>query len=110
MVSLVAIEEALQKALGQKVDCQEEGPALAVCAKEEAGEKTKIFVFTCFDTSLEEVNRTLKEAGFSNLVKVYKVEKVSEIPLMGSGKINYRALESQLPALIDHNHELSKVS
>ena len=74
-------------------------PILAVCAKEEAGEKTKIFVFSLFPATLEEINRSLKEAGFSNLVKVYKVQQLAEIPLMGSGKINYRALENQLPDL-----------
>lgn len=100
MVSLAAIEDALHKTVGQKyLAHQEEGPTLAVCAKEEAGEKTKIFVFTRFNTSLDEVNRSLREAGFSNLVKVYKVQQLAEIPIMGTGKINYRALETQLAAL-----------
>ena len=101
MISLAAIEDALQKTVGQKAELEEEGPILAVCAKEEAGEKTKIVVFTRFMTSVEEVNRSLKEAGFSNLVKVYRVQQLTEIPLMGSGKVNYRALDAQLPALID---------
>ncbi len=100
MISLAAIEDALQKTIGQRSGMHEEGPILAVCAKEEPGEKTKIFVFSRFSATLEEVNRSLKEAGFSNLVKVYKVQQLAEIPLMGSGKINYRALENQLP---DHN-------
>jgi long-chain-fatty-acid--[acyl-carrier-protein] ligase len=103
MISLASIEDALQKALGQKA-VQEEGPTLAVCAKEEAGEKTKIIVFTLFATTIEELNRILKDAGFSNLVKIYKVQQVTEIPLMGTGKINYRLLEAQIPALIDQNH------
>lgn len=97
MISLAAIEEALQKTIGkQKVENGEENN-LAVCAKEEAGEKTKIFVFTTLSFSPEEANRSLKEAGFSNLVKVYQVKQLDEIPLMGSGKINYRALEGQIP-------------
>lgn len=99
MVSLAALEEALLKTVGKKADVQE-GPLLAVCAKEEAGEKTKIVVFTRFPTTLEEVNRALKESGFSNLIKVFKVQQLDEIPLMGSGKTNYRALEAQLPALL----------
>ena len=60
MVSLAGIEDALQKTIGQKVAVAEEGATLAVCAKEEAGEKTKIFVFTSFPTSIEEVNRSLE--------------------------------------------------
>lgn len=105
MVSLAAIEEALQKTVGKKAAIAEEGPILAVCAKEEAGEKTKIIVFTRFSTSIEEVNRSLKESGFSNLVKIYKVQQLEEIPLMGSGKIHYRSLEAQIPALLNHQQE-----
>lgn len=100
MVSLAAIEDALQKTVGKAFATSEEGPILAVCAKEEAGERTKIIVFTRFPTSTDEVNRSLKEAGFSNLVKAHKVHQLSEIPLMGSGKINYRALDAQVPTLL----------
>jgi len=99
MVSLGAIEEALQKRVGQKGNIKE-GPSLAVCAREEPGEKTKIFVFTRFPTSLEELNRSLREAGFSSLVKVYQVQQLADIPLMGSGKIHYRVLEGQIPLLL----------
>lgn len=94
MISLASLEDALQQSASKKEIKVEEGPILAVCAKEEAGERTKIFVFTRFPMTIEEVNRTLKEAGFSNLVKAFKVQELAEIPLMGSGKINYRALEA----------------
>ena len=100
MISLASLEDALLKTVGQKAPAIE-GPILAICAKEEAGEKAKIFVFTRFDATLEEVNRALKESGFSNLVKVFKVQPIDEIPLMGTGKTNYRALEAQIPALIE---------
>lgn len=100
MISLSAIEEALLRTVSQKA-VVDDGPILAICAKEEAGEKTKIVLFTRFETNLEEVNRALKEAGFSNLVKIFKVQQLDEIPLMGSGKTNYRALESQLPTLLN---------
>lgn len=96
MISLAALEDALQKSASKKAINGEEGPILAVCAKEEAGERTKIFVFTRFSTTIEEVNRTFKEAGFSNLVKAFRVQELPEIPLMGTGKINYRALEGQI--------------
>lgn len=105
MVSLAAIEDALHRTLGEKkceIPAEEHGPALAVCAKEEAGEKTKIFVFTRFSSSIDELNKSLKEAGFSNLIKVYKVHQLPEIPLMGTGKINYRALETKLSALLEN--------
>lgn len=110
MISLAAIEDALQKTFGQKVKPQEEGPILAVCAKEEAGEKTKIIVFTLFPATIEEANRALKEAGFSNLVKIFMVQQLDKIPLMGTGKVNYRALEAQMPDLINHHSELCKAT
>ena len=100
MVSLAAIEDALRQALQSRAkDLDGDGPPLAICAREEAGEKTRLFLFTVFDSSIEEANRTLREAGFSNLLKVSQVRRVSEIPVMGTGKTNYRALEANLPSL-----------
>lgn len=99
MVSLTAIEEALLEKIKRETGQVEDGPILAICAKEEAGEKPKIFLFTRVPISTEEANKGLREAGFSNLVKISKVKYLPEIPLMGSGKVNYRLLEGQLPAL-----------
>ena len=59
------------------------------------GEKPRITLFTNFNTNSEDVNKTLKEAGISNLVKVSSVIILEEIPIMGTGKINYRVLENQ---------------
>lgn len=111
MVSLAAIEEALQGTIGfaQVGQDQDHGPALAVCAKEEPGERPKIFLFTRFPTSVEEANKFLKEAGFSNLVKIFKVQQLPEIPLMGTGKVNYRALlERQTGIVAQEQKGLSK--
>ena len=96
MVSLSAVEDALQKKAAEKSIVVSQGPILAVCAVEEAGERAKIYVFTCFDSSTEELNRWLKESGFSNLVRIFQVEHIEEIPLMGSGKIFYRLLEQRI--------------
>lgn len=111
MISLAAIEEALHHQLVPNVQMEtdEEGPILAICAKEEAGEKPKIFLFTRFRTSIEEANKSLREAGFSNLVKIFKVQQLAEIPVMGTGKINYRALEAQLSTLNNSNNHQQEV-
>lgn len=94
MVSLGAIEEALLHiALHKNWKVETEGPSVAVSAKEIPGEKPKIYLFTRFETTVDEVNKLLKESGFSNIVKISSVTKLEEIPLMGSGKINYRGLE-----------------
>lgn len=95
MISLAAIEEALlQMAPKKGWQLEEEAPSLAVCAKEIAGDKPKIYLFTRFKTDVDEVNQTLKEAGFTNLVKVTSVHVLEEIPLMGSGKVHYRELDA----------------
>lgn len=95
MVSLAGIEEALMQAAlkNRWITAQEEGPSVAITAKEEAGEKTLIFLFSRFDTTVDDINKALREAGFSNLTKISGVTKLPELPLTGTGKINYRKLE-----------------
>jgi long-chain-fatty-acid--[acyl-carrier-protein] ligase len=96
MVSLASIEDALlQMASKNGWPTSQEGPALAICAKEIPGEKSKIFLFSRFAVSIEEVNKSLKDSGFSNLVKISSVTHLPEIPIMGTGKINYRLLEGE---------------
>jgi long-chain-fatty-acid--[acyl-carrier-protein] ligase len=96
MVSLAAIEEALLEFAPKKGwHIEEEGPSVAVCAKEIPGEKPKIFVFGKFQTNVDDINKTLKEAGFANIVKVTDYVKLDEIPIMGTGKVSYRELESR---------------
>lgn len=96
MISLAAIETALKNFIIQS-NPEKNSPSLAICAKEEPGEKTKIFLFTTESMTLEEVNQQLKKSGFSNLVKIYKIHELEEIPLMGSGKVNYRLIETTYP-------------
>ncbi len=96
MVSLLSIESALLQAapkMGWQI--KEEGATLAVIAKELAGDKPVIIPVTTFEVSVEDVNTALKNEGLSNLVKVSKVIKLDEIPIMGTGKVNYRVLEEK---------------
>lgn len=99
MISLASIEEALfEHAVKHKLQLAPEGPSVAVAAKEQEGEKTKFYVFSVFKISVDEANAALKAAGFTNLVKVATVHQIPEMPLLGTGKINYRALESEFLA------------
>lgn len=96
MISLSAIEDALlQLAKSKGWPVFQEGPSLAICAKEMDGEKPKILLFTKFPISLDEVNKAMRDAGFSNLVKISATQQIDEIPLMGTGKVNYRLLEQR---------------
>ncbi len=96
MVSLSAIEEILLQQQQKKHGIIEEGVTLAVCARELPGEKTRLFAFTKLPMQLEEANEALRLAGFSNLVKISTIIQVEEIPLMGTGKTNYRDLDEQV--------------
>jgi acyl carrier protein len=95
MVSLASIEEVLaHEALKKRWTSVEEGPSLAILAKEDEGQRSKIFLFSRFSIDLDTVNKTLRDSGFSNIVKVSQIFSVADIPIMGTGKINYRELES----------------
>ena len=68
MISLASIEEALfEDAVKRKLSIPVEGPALAVSAKEQEGQKPRFYVFTTLPITVEEANTALKAAGFTNL-------------------------------------------
>lgn len=95
MISLGALEDALVEAAPKKGwKLVEEGPSIAVSGKDMPDGKPKIAVFSLFPLDVDDVNKTLRESGFSNLVKVTFAQQVEEMPLMGTGKINYRKLEA----------------
>lgn len=87
MISLGAIEQALLTELHVTSDL----PSLAVCASEK-GDKSQLILFTTLSLTKEEVNEILRKAGFSRLVKITTVQKIEEIPIMGTGKTDYRKL------------------
>ena len=93
MISLSAIESALEKQIAPQLS-SEEGPPLAVIAEEIPGERPKVSLVTTFDTDLDSVNLALRNEGFSNIVRVSEYIKIDEIPLLGTGKVCYRALKS----------------
>lgn len=96
MISLASIEEVLQNSFQDREGHLSNGsPSLAIFAKEKSGDKPKIVLFCCSPTKIEDVNGALKKAGFSNLVRISSIIQLAELPLMGSGKVNYRALETE---------------
>ena len=97
MVSLTAIEETLQHMGPQKGwQLDPELPSLAACAVESEGKKSEIHLFTIFDTTVDVANQILRESGMSNIIKIRSVKKVHFIPLLGTGKIDYRRLSAKL--------------
>lgn len=93
MISLGGIEEIILKALsGRKIDFGEGAP-IALCSTERQGGKTELVLFTTLDLDKTDINIILKDAGCSRLIKINEIQKIDEIPLMGTGKIDYRFLQ-----------------
>lgn len=100
LISLGGIETALLEAAAQYGwPLAEEGPSLAVIADEEQPDKPRLILFACFSVALEEVNGALRKLGFSNLVRIHEVHTLATLPVMGTGKIHYRELQSKVQGL-----------
>jgi len=91
MVSLPALEAPL----AEKFPADEEGPKVAVEGIEQDGGRC-IVLFTTEEITLREANGCLKEAGFHGIMRLDDVRQVEEIPVLGTGKTNYRELRTWL--------------
>jgi long-chain-fatty-acid--[acyl-carrier-protein] ligase len=91
MVSLPAIEAVLQSHFVSEDD---EGPVLAVEAADD--ESPELVLFTILDIDREAANQKIRGAGLSGLHSIRRVIKLDEMPLLGTGKTNYRALKQML--------------
>lgn len=92
MVSLPAIESALQPRFPASED--DEGPVMAVEAMGEA-DAPEIVLFTTREVAREAVNLWLREAGLSPLYHIRRVIVVDKIPVLGTGKTDYRNLKER---------------
>lgn len=95
MIGLGGIEDKLIEVAHHKqwLTGEKEGAGLAISMREIEAEKPQLVLFTTFSVSKEEVNTILKEEGFGKIVKVSEVRMISQIPLTGTGKKNYRLLD-----------------
>lgn len=106
MVSLASLEDAIvQAGVKHGWPANVDGPPVAVCAKEVNGDKPKLYVFSVHDMSVDEVNKILKDAGFANIIRISGVMHLMAIPVMGSGKTNYRVLETDFISKIEEKKE-----
>ncbi len=96
MISLPQIEELLQSALKDRPDLPEDGkPFIAVEVRpgsEDAGQ-AEIIAFTPLALTVQEINHILRTAGLSPIHAVRRVVRV-DIPLLGTGKTDYRSLQA----------------
>jgi long-chain-fatty-acid--[acyl-carrier-protein] ligase len=93
MVSLTAVEEALQK----HTPSYDDAPSIAVLARGTEGDgRPTLTLFTSTQTTAESANKVLRDSGFPHLVAISQVIKLKDLPLLGSGKTDYQALKGML--------------
>ncbi len=92
MVSLPAIEESLRIKLSTP---DQDKPTLAIEATEDENH-AEIVLFTTMDIDRVRVNEIIRDAGLSAIHNVRRICKIDEIPLLGTGKIDYRSLKKLL--------------
>ncbi len=94
MISLPAIEQALEAHYPTGDE-----PVLAVAATDDE-EHPELVLLTTLDTSRQEANQAIRDAGLSPLHNIRLVKKTGQIPLLGTGKTDYTtiaALVNQKP-------------
>jgi acyl-CoA synthetase (AMP-forming)/AMP-acid ligase II/1-acyl-sn-glycerol-3-phosphate acyltransferase/acyl carrier protein len=91
MISLPALEEPFTK-LYPPTDT---GPRVAVEGMERDG--GRLVVLFCTETiTLKEANALLQKEGFRGVMRLDEVRKVDEIPILGTGKTDYKLLRTRL--------------
>lgn len=94
MISMPFIEKVLEEEYGVEGE-----HVLAV----EGCDRAKDPVVTLFSTKdlvLADVNKYLRSKGVASIARIRNIEKVDEIPMLGSGKTNYRELKERVQSLL----------
>ncbi len=92
MVSLPAIESVLEKYFATESD---EGPVLAIEANEEK-DRPVLILFTTKKIDRQTANSYIRKEGLSGLHNIQKVVQIKEMPVLSTGKVNYRELKKLL--------------
>jgi long-chain-fatty-acid--[acyl-carrier-protein] ligase len=91
MISLPALEEPL----AAKYPPGDKGPQVAVEGIETPTGR-KIVLFTTADIALADANALLTAAGFRGIMRLDEVRKIETIPVLGTGKTDYKILRAQI--------------
>ncbi len=92
MISLPAIEEALQQHFPGKDDGT---PAMAVESTPNE-DHPELVLFATFPAERREINQWIRQAGLSALHNIRQLIHLEEIPVLGTGKTDYRKLKAAL--------------
>jgi acyl-CoA synthetase (AMP-forming)/AMP-acid ligase II/1-acyl-sn-glycerol-3-phosphate acyltransferase/acyl carrier protein len=88
MISLPAVEEPLAK----RYPATDKGPRVAVEGAELPGGKARLVLFTTEEVDVDEANRLLRQEGMDGLWQLNEVRRVKAIPVLGTGKTDYKVL------------------
>lgn len=92
MISMPALEEVLAPYFTSD---QDEGPQIAIEASTDSAHP-EIILFSVKQTDRDTVNAYLKKAGFSPITYIRKIVSIPAIPILGTGKTDYRSLKALL--------------
>lgn len=95
MISLPALESPFQT----KFPPSEDGPRAAVEGIETERGGRFVVLFTTEKLNLAEANQLLSVNGFRGVMRLDEVNQVDSIPLLGSGKVDYKLLRRQVEEL-----------
>jgi long-chain-fatty-acid--[acyl-carrier-protein] ligase len=91
MISLGAVEEALQK----RLPSPDGAPSVALLAQGAEGDgRPRLIAFVAGDLSLDRANACLRESGFPHIVHIAEVRQLKTLPVLGSGKTDYQGLKA----------------
>jgi long-chain-fatty-acid--[acyl-carrier-protein] ligase len=93
MISLPALEEPFARLYPP----MEQGPRVAVEGVEADGER-RIVLFTTEPITLKDANALLQKEGYHGVMRLDEVRLVEKIPVLGTGKTDYRRLREMLAA------------
>ncbi|MBI4580465.1 MAG: AMP-binding protein [Planctomycetes bacterium] len=93
MISLPAVEAALEPHYAGDTD---EGPVIAVEATPRETQPELVLFTAMPSLDRQTVNRQIRDAGLSPLHNVSRVIHLESIPVLGTGKTDYRALKQLL--------------
>jgi acyl-CoA synthetase (AMP-forming)/AMP-acid ligase II/acyl carrier protein len=97
MISLPALEDPF----AQRYPPTNEGPRVAIEGIEtESGRR--IVLFTTEQISPTEANAILQQHGFRGVMRLDEVRRVDRLPLLGTGKVDYKVLRAQLTERASH--------
>ena len=92
MLSLPALEEPFT----QKYPPTDAGPRVAVEGVEQGEGGRHVVLFTTEPITLIEANHILLDNGFRGIMRLDDVKRVEAIPVLGTGKTDYKQLKAML--------------